>query len=234
MKEVKTGYLLGVIFLVICCFSFAEIRHKNHKISQIEIKFSDKESRFLNVEVVNKLLIQSHDSLFFQQKDMVALNEIELQLLNHPMIKTAELYAVPQGKLYIEIEERRPIVRVQGERSFYVDESGVEMPLSERHSARVPLYYGELDKNRKQQMVHLLSSLTSDAFMKEELVDLHWSTKGFVLGLRSYPFQVLWGDNTRLSAKAEKLKRFCAYTKNQKEKKYNWIDLSFAKQVVAR
>ena len=234
MKEVKTGYLIGVIFLVLGCFSFAEIRSKRHKISDIEIEFRGEGARFLSVEIVNKLLIQSQDSLFFQQKDMVALNEIELQLLDHPMIKTAELYTVPQGKLYVEIDERRPVVRVQGERSFYVDQFGVEMPLSARHSARVPLYYGELDKDKKQQMVHLLSSLTTDAFIKEELVDLQWSTNGFVLGLRSYPFQVLWGNNDRFSAKVEKLKRFCAYAKSQKEKKYNWIDLSFAKQVVAR
>ena len=234
MKEVKTGYLVGVILLVVGCFWFADIRSNKHKINKVEVEFSANGVRFLTVDIVNKLLIQSQDSLFFQQKDMVALKEIEWQLLNHPMIKTAELYTVPQGKLYVEIDERRPVVRVQGERSFYVDQFGVEMPLSARHSARVPLYYGKLNKDKKQQMVHLLSSLTADAFIKEELVDLQWSAKGFVLGLRSYPFQVLWGNNDHFSAKAEKLKRFCAYAENQNEKKYNQIDLSFEKQVVAR
>lgn len=234
MKEVKTGYLIGVIFLVLGCFSFAEIRSKRHKISDIEIEFRGEGARFLSVEIVNKLLIQSQDSLFFQQKDMVALNEIELQLLDHPMIKTAELYTVPQGKLYVEIDERDPIVRVQGARAYYVDEFGVEIPLSNRYSARVPLFYGELKSDKKQEMIQLLSKLTTESFFKEELVDIHLEAEGFVLGLRNFPFEVFWGKNTSFSEKTEKLKRFCAYTNQNQEKKFNRIDLSYTRQVVAR
>ena len=113
--------------MVVC--AFAKTRSKQRKISDIEIIFNGGDARFLTPDIVNKLLIQSEDSLFFQQKDMVALKEIEVQFVEYPVIKTAQLYAVPQGKLYAEIDERRPMVRVQGERAYYVDEFGVEIPL---------------------------------------------------------------------------------------------------------
>ena len=138
MKTFKGGYLVGLLLLAIGCLSFAGTRSKQRKISDIEIIFNGGDARFLSVDIVNKLLIQSNDSLFFQQKDMVALKEIEQQLLRYPVIKTAQLYTVPQGKLYVEIDERDPMVRVQGERAYYVDEFGVEIPLSNRYSARVP------------------------------------------------------------------------------------------------
>ena len=234
MKTFKGGYLVGLLLLAIGCLSFAGIRSKQRKISDIEIIFNGGDARFLSVDIVNKLLIQSNDSLFFQQKDMVALKEIEQQLLRYPVIKTAQLYTVPQGKLYVEIDERDPIVRVQGARAYYVDEFGVEIPLSNRYSARVPLFYGELKSDKKQEMIQLLSKLTTESFFKEELVDIHLEAEGFVLGLRNFPFEVFWGKNTSFSEKTENLKRFCAYTNQNQEKKFNRIDLSYTRQVVAR
>lgn len=234
MKTFKGGYLVGLLLLAIGCLSFAGIRSKQRKISDIDIIFNGGDARFLSVDIVNKLLIQSNDSLFFQQKDMVALKEIEQQLLRYPVIKTAQLYTVPQGKLYVEIDERDPIVRVQGERAYYVDEFGVEIPLSNRYSARVPLFYGELKSDKKQEMIQLLSKLTTESFFKEELVDIHLEAEGFVLGLRNFPFEVFWGKNTNFSEKTEKLKRFCAYTNQNQVNKFNRIDLSYTRQVVAR
>ena len=184
--------------------------------------------------MVNKLLIQSEDSLFFQQKDMVALRDIEFGLLNNPVIKTAEIYAVPEGKLYVEIEERRPLVRVQGEHSFYVDEFGVELPLSSIYSARVPLFYGEITTENKYKLVQLLSNLNADLFFKEELVDIQLEGESFVLSLRNYPFKVIWGNVSQNVEKRTKLKRFCAYANLNKQNKFNRIDLRFSKQVVAR
>ena len=234
MERSNIYYLSLMLVTLTACLTLTQIRSKDQLINDLEINFKGKGARFLGVEIVNKLLIQSNDSLFFQQKDMVALNKVEQQFLNHPVIKQAELYTVPQGKLYIEIEERLPIVRIQAETGFYLDEAVKKIPLSERYTAKVPLFYGELNEENMHALVQLITKLSSDAFLAAEVIDYQWKNNAFVLGLRSYPFDVVWGENKAFELKAEKLKRFCAYASENIDKTYNRINLTYENQVVAR
>lgn len=234
MKRSKVLHLLFMLVILVGSIVLTQIRSNDILTSELEVDFKGKGARFLDVEIVNKLLIQSNDSLFFQQKDMVALNKVEQQFLDHPVVKSAELFTVPEGKLHIEIEERLPIVRIQADNSFYLDEVGKVMPLSDRFTAKVPLFYGELKEENMQALVQLISKLSSDAFLAAEVIDFQWQNSAFVLGLRSYPFEVVWGEDNAFEHKVEKLKRFCAFTLENKDKKFNRINLTYDKQVVAR
>jgi len=234
MKRSKILHLLFMLAMLVGSVVLTKIRSNNILTSELVVNFKGKGARFLDVEIVNKLLIQSNDSLFFQQKDMVALNKVEQQFLDHPVVKSAELFTVPEGKLHIEIEERLPIVRIQADNSFYLDEVGKVIPLSDRFTAEVPLFYGELKEENMQALVQLISKLSSDAFLAAEVIDFQWQNSAFVLGLRSYPFEVVWGEDNAFEHKVEKLKRFCAFTLENKDKKFNRINLTYDKQVVAR
>ena len=234
MKRSKVLHLLFMLVILVGSIALTQIRSNDILTSELEVDFKGKGARFLDVEIVNKLLIQSNDSLFFQQKDMVALNKVEQQFLDHPVVKSAELFTVPEGKLHIEIEERLPIVRIQADNSFYLDEVGKVIPLSDRFTAKVPLFYGELKEENMQALVQLISKLSSDAFLAAEVIDFQWQNSAFVLGLRSYPFEVVWGEDNAFEHKVEKLKRFCAFTLENKDKKFNRINLTYDKQVVAR
>ena len=234
MDRSKIYYLSLMLVLLTSSVVLTQIRSKDHIINAVEVIFKEENARFLNKEIVNKLLIQSNDIMFFQQKDMVALNKVEQQFINHPVIKNAELYTVPQGKLYIEIEERLPIVRIQADTSFYLDEAVQKIPLSERFTAKVPLFYGELKEENMHALVQLISKLSSDAFLANEVIDYQWENNAFIIGLRSYPFEVVWGRNNAFDQKVEKLKRFCAYVTKNKDKTFNRINLTYENQVVAR
>ena len=234
MIRSKTTYLLLMLIILLGCYVFTQSKSKDLIISKLHFNFTGGGARFLDKEIVNKLLIQSTDSMFFKQKDMVALNKIEQHLLEHPVIKKAELFTIPQGELYIEIEERLPVVRIQAEQGFYLDETASKIPLSRRFSAKVPLFYGELKEENMQALVQLISEFSSDAFLTEEVIDFQWKENAFVLGLRSFPFEVVWGEQNAFDQKAEKLKRFCAYTLENKEKTFNRINLTYKNQVVAR
>jgi cell division protein FtsQ len=234
MKRSKILHLLFMLAILVGSVVLTKIRSNDLLTSELVVNFKGKGAQFLDVEIVNKLLIQSDDSLFFQQKYMVALNKVEQQFLDHPVVKSAELFTVPEGKLHIEVEERLPIVRIQANNSFYLDEVGKVMPLSDRFTAKVPLFYGELKEENMQALVLLISKLSSDAFLAAEVIDFQWQNSAFVLGLRSYPFEVVWGEDIAFEHKVEKLKRFCAFTLENKDKKFNRINLTYDKQVVAR
>lgn len=234
MNWFKRFYLFSLVALLVALTSFATLRNKARKIKGVEIEFLLGESRFLSENIVNKMLIQREDSLFFQQKDMVALSMAEHDLLEHPMIKDAQLYIIPQGKLFAQITERTPLIRVMGEQSYYVDEQGVQFPLSKRYSPEVPLFYGDLSKDKMKETAQLISAFLKDNFLSEEFIDLRIENHQYIIGMRSYPFDVIWGKNNAFASKVKKLKRVCAYWSKDKDPSIRELDLTYARQVVAR
>ncbi|MGM3198787.1 cell division protein FtsQ/DivIB, partial [Bacillus cereus group sp. BC241] len=76
---------------------------------------------------------------------------METSLETNPWVRNAEMYIDNQQVLQVLIEERQPVARVftiQGG-SFYVDSSGMRLPLSEKLSARVPMFTGFPSDNVK-------------------------------------------------------------------------------------
>ncbi|MDC1401982.1 hypothetical protein N8333_01885 [Flavobacteriaceae bacterium] len=233
MKTTNILFLVFVSFFLFGMSGFALFKSNDRKINSLEVLFSENSGLFLSTEIVNKMLIQTEDSLFFQQKDVVALKLMEQKLLAHPMIKNVQLYTIPQGELFVEIEERTPVLRVIGETSFYIDNTGAKMPLSKRHTATVPLFYGAIETADLKQVLRLVESASGDSFLAQELIHLKLQNNQLVLGLRSHPFEVIWGKPDDFVVKINKLKRVCAYYVNTKAAPPVKLNLTYSQQVVA-
>ncbi len=201
MKTTDKLFFVFVFFLLIGISGFGVFKSNQRKINHLDILFQGEEPRFLSSEIVNKMLIQSNDSLLFKQKDVVALKVMEQQLLVHPMIKNVQLYTIPQGELFVEVEERTPVLRVIGEKSFYLDNTGFKMPLSNRYTATVPLFYGEIEDADIKHILALVKAAERDSFLKQEMIHLKMVNNQLVLGLRSHPFDVVWGKQMILQSK---------------------------------
>jgi cell division protein FtsQ len=67
---------------------------------------------------------------------------MELLLKNNPWIADAEIFVDNNDQLHAIIEERQPIARIftLQQNSFYIDSSGVHLPLSDKMVARVPVF----------------------------------------------------------------------------------------------
>jgi len=70
------------------------------------------------------------------------LRSMELLLKNNPWIADAEIFVDNNDQLHAIIEERQPIARIftLQQNSFYIDSSGVHLPLSDKMVARVPVF----------------------------------------------------------------------------------------------
>ncbi len=70
------------------------------------------------------------------------LMKMEAQIKKDPWVNKAELYFDKDGMLVVKIEEKEPLARVfcMSGNSFYIDEHLNMLPLSERHSARLPIF----------------------------------------------------------------------------------------------
>lgn len=74
----------------------------------------------------------------------INLRVMEKVLERNPWVKNAEMFLDNNQLLEVRIEERQPVARVftlEGH-SFYLDSAAVRLPLSERISARVPVFTG--------------------------------------------------------------------------------------------
>ena len=233
MKSTDKLFFVLVFFLLLGVSGFGVFKSNQRNISSLDVLFKGGEVRFLSSEIVNKMLIQSNDSLLFKQKDVVALRVVEQQLLAHPMIKNVQLYTIPQGELFVEVEERTPVLRVIGDRSFYIDNTGFKMPLSKRYTATVPLFYGEIEDADIKQVLALVKAAEGDSFLKQEMIHLKMENNQLVLGLRSHPFDVIWGKANGFAEKLNKLKRVCAYYANKELSPPEKLNLTYSQQVVA-
>ena len=223
-------------FLILIIFGFliffSQKRNSKKEILRVNINFKDEKSKFLDSQMVNKLLIQRQDTTFYLKESMVDLKELEDLLLSNPMIAEANLFKTPQGILNVKLEERKPIIRiVNNDKEFYIDNSGHKVPLSKKYSARVPVFYGQPDENL-MDLVKFIKLIRNDSLIKVEMIDLRSSNNGYILGLRSFPFKVIWGKNTKYEQKVKKLKYLYSYLETNDFLKIDKVNLTFDKQIV--
>jgi cell division protein FtsQ len=72
------------------------------------------------------------------------LHELEQMLEQNTWIEDAELYFNNQDVLHVSVTEKEPIARLftTNGNSYYIDRQGNKMPLSDKISARVPVFTG--------------------------------------------------------------------------------------------
>lgn len=74
----------------------------------------------------------------------INLRAMETMVEKNPWVKNAEMFLDNNQMLQVRIEERQPVARVftlEGN-SFYLDSNALRLPLSEKISARVPVFTG--------------------------------------------------------------------------------------------
>ena len=220
--------LIIFVFLII----FSQKRNSKNKTLKVSVNFKYGNGKFLDSQMVNKLLIQRQDTSFFLKEDMVDLNELEDLLISNPMIASADIFRTPQGILNVKLEERKPVIRIiSNHEEFYIDNFGHKVPLSKKHSARVPIFYGQPGKNL-MDLVKFIKLIKTDSLVKFEIIDLRNSNNGYVLGLRSFPFKVIWGKNSKYEQKIKKLKYLYSYLENKDFLKIDKVNLTFDRQIV--
>ena len=165
---------------------------------------------------------------------MIDLNRLETALNSNPMIKKAEVYMSVNGVLSANIEQRRPIARVHANTSYYVDDQGVYMPLSDNYSARVPLVTGDVKKNDLNTISKIAKVIDEDLFLKQHVIEIHQGQSNSInLKMRTFDFTLELGDLNNLKKKLSNFKAF--YKKAQKDNKldvYSHINLKFDSQVI--
>ena len=227
---IKAFVLVGLTFFL---FAFAKTRNETRKLTEVNLYFTNSENLYVTEEAVNKLLIQNDVRVQSIGKETLDLNGVEAVLDTHNMIENAEVFVSIDGKLGATITQRKPLARILDDSSYYLDRQGLKMPLSEYHSARVPLVTGVSEKELKE-VFPVVEFIKGDEFLAHHITSIHRDGNGFYeLQLRELEFKVFFGTPIDIERKFNNFKAF--YQKAMKDKKldtFTKVDLQFGNQVV--
>lgn len=175
------------------------------------------------------------------------LRTIEKELQKNTWVKSAELFFDNNEVLQVRVNEREPVSRVftTTGRSFYIDRDNAMLPLSEKFSARLPVFTGFPSDNM------VLSKADSNLLRDINMISLEIQKDSFRMALieqvditpkRSFEMMpkignqvIVFGDASIPEEKFDKLELFYKQVMTKSGwGYYSIINLQYTGQVVAR
>ena len=233
----------GVVVLLIAAMS----KKKSDKINGIEIKISGVQNHyFIGKNEVQQILEKVNGKkLEHSPSGSLNLTSMEMRLLKEDWIKKAELFFDNNMVLQVRITEREPIARIftVSGTSFYIDSSLSRLPLSEKFSARLPVFTGfptEVKVLKKKDSVLLNEIKTLSEYINDnpfwmaqiDQVDIT-SQNDFEIIPKLGGQVIRFGDASDYMQKFARLLAF--YQKVEKNigwNKYSVLDIRFKDQVI--
>jgi cell division protein FtsQ len=174
---------------------------------------------------------------------------IEMALKNNPFVLNAEVYIDGRNRIHIDVEQRKPIVRVidKNNISYYLDIEGAKFPVSNNDVARVPVATGDLSDYRteegrlvisegqKQLYLHQIAKyIVEDEFLQPLIEQIDMDERGnMTLVPKLGHHTIEFGNDERMEEKFRYLKIFYKEAlPYQGWEKYSKINLKYAGQVI--
>lgn len=176
------------------------------------------------------------------------LPKMEDLLEQSAWVYNAELYFDNNDILHVKVTERKPLARVftREGRSFYIDEAGKHIPLSEKISLDVPVFTGYPNKQKMngtdstllQNMIATASFIGGDRFWTSQVAEINITNCGadcytMVMTPVVGNHKVVLGDGNDIASKFHRLYIF--YDQVLKKKgfdKYQKIDVQYNGQII--
>ncbi len=233
----------GLIVLLL-----AAIQRKNTRICkgfEVNIRGSGN-NVIVDRKDVQRLLNISNADVIGRELRQFRLEKMENKLERNVWIKHAELFFDNNELLQVKITEREPVARIftSAGASFYIDSSLARMPLSEKFSARVPVFTGfpivhsgwtRSDSSLLQDIKNVSQFISGNPFWMAQIaqVDIN-SAEKFEMIPTIGDHIILFGDGRDIE---KKFRRLYIFYRNVLSKigwnKYAAINVQFKGQVVA-
>ena len=229
----------GTIVLLVSAMQ----KKSNKRCSSVEIEINSvTEHVFVDKQSIIELL-KAKGSYTGTSIAKVNLRSIEEALEKDPWVKNAELFFDNKQVLQVSINEREPVARiftVMGN-SFYLDSSGMILPLSEKLTARVPVFTGfpfgkklsAPDSLLLRDVIKLSNYIYTDSFWNAQVAQVDITGNEFEMVPVIGNHIIKFGDVSNME---KKFKKLFSFYKNVSAKvgfdKYETIDLQYDGQIV--
>lgn len=219
----------------------------------------DNDLYFLDKLDIIQLIKDRGDSIVGQPKATVNVSEIEKALNSHADISNAEVYMSINGEMKVEVVQRKPVVRIlnaDGD-SYYIDDKGKLMPLSNKYTAKVLIANGALSEPFIRRYTYSIADIGKDSLLnKTSMLDEIYAMANYINADKFWSSQIqqiyvnrerdmeivpmagdqkiIFGDTTLMDEKFKKLYTFYQQGLNTTGwwDKYSVINLKFKNQIV--
>jgi cell division protein FtsQ len=241
------GVAAGMVMLIT-----AAMKIQNESVCagyDVNIFDSKNEQLFISKEEIVQLLnAATNEKITDRRLNEFDLPKIEDLLEQSPWVSNAELYFNNKNILRVNVMEREPVARIfthLGE-SFYIDETGRQIPLSEKVSIDVPVFTGyslqkitnENDSILFQNIIEIASFINTHSFWSSQVSQINISRTATNWQMEMIPVvgnhRVRLGDGSNIADKFHRLYLF--YEQVLKYKgfdKYPIIDVQYSGQIIA-
>jgi cell division protein FtsQ len=240
-KVISIVLILGGIG-VIMAFSLIK---RNDICGGVELNvLGDKANKFVTKDNVEELL----NSLYVIRPGQTKTNEINTERLEalikaNPYVNDANCYFSQSGKLVVDVKPKQPVIRVfnGSDISYYLDNNGRIIPLSNSFVADVPLFTIEKleatleGQQLKGKMIGLGNIIANDTLWNNATEQIAVTNDGqFSLFTNITNQTIKFGDTSDALGKFAKLTYFYKEVLPKgRWDKYKLIDLSYKNQIVA-
>lgn len=244
-KQIKT-YFVFVLFLVLLVVfvSFAEKSTKDQKCLAVSIRiYPTNDNQFLDKKDILENLKASNNNKSLKNLNFKEINTKALEdgLKKNNFVENAEVYFDLSGNLYVDVYHRKPALRIMSSsgQNYYIDKNGLHMPLSSKHTVRILIATGFIEKasrntNYEYQLFTLAELIKKDKFLDALIGQIHVKYDSEVILVpKVADFQIEFGKLENMELKFRKLKIFYKeILPFEGWNKYNKVDLRFSNQIV--
>ncbi len=151
-----------------------------------------------------------------------------------PAVDSANVYLNLNGKLNLDIKQRVPVFRLNKDgRDFYVDEKGIEFPISKTYSHPCMLVTGNVKPDEYEKLAELVGKIDKDDFSKKYFIGISKNKDDYNLLTSEGNYKVEIGDLDNIEFKVKGFKAFVEkYLVYQDPQKYNMISVKYQNQIV--
>lgn len=176
------------------------------------------------------------------------VTRVERVLEEDPLILDADVFVDAKNIVHINIDQRKPMLRIidRNGLNYYLDKTGVKMPLSRHFTTRVLVATGsiaphvddflERDEHRLKQVYDLAHLLLADDFFSAMIEQIHLEEDGdFILVPLVGDQRIILGPYENVPRKLSNLKIFYQEAMPYEGwRTYRTINLKFKGQVVCK
>lgn len=151
-----------------------------------------------------------------------------------PAVDSANVYLNLNGKLNLDIKQRVPVFRLNKDgKDFYVDEKGIEFPISRTYSHPCMLVTGNVHPDEYQKLAELVEKIDKDDFSKKYFIGVSKSRDSYNLLTSEGNYRVEIGDLDNIDFKVKGFKTFVEkYLVFQDPQKYSMVSVKYQNQIV--
>jgi len=231
LQIIKWSILIALTVIVLV---FTEKKQGEQLVQLDQINIEISKDKFLTKDIVLKYIEKhnfAYDSVVLSQ---FYLNTLEEILLKHPAVKKAEVYSDQKGIMNIKLQQKKAVVRIKtAAADYYLDEGGLEMPLSEEYTPRVIVVSGDVNQQHHASIYAFIQKINKSEFWKSQIMQLHFSGDKVVLIPRVGNQKIHFGMLVNSTEKLANLYQFYKQAMPVKGwQTYSDISLKYNNQIV--